>query len=69
LGTSISWLNKDIFRYPLTIRFSRKQKTSFAEVYGFGKANGRNRLFPSFLAFSKRMLGISLVVEWTWWLL
>ncbi|MFC2059553.1 hypothetical protein ACFLTZ_00445 [Chloroflexota bacterium] len=27
------------------------------EVYGLGKVKGPNRLFPSFLALSKRMLG------------
>jgi hypothetical protein len=33
------------------------------EVYGFGKTKVLNRLFPSLLSFSKRMLGISPVVE------
>jgi hypothetical protein len=48
---------------PLTTRFSRRQKISLVEVCGFGKAKGLNRLFPSRLALSKRMLGISPAVE------
>jgi hypothetical protein len=42
---------------------SRKQKTSFVEVYGLGKAKGLKRLFPAFLALSKRMLSIPPVVD------
>ena len=52
--------NKDILRYPSSIRFSRKQKTSLAEVYGFGRAKGLNRLFPSSNISS---LSISLSIE------
>jgi hypothetical protein len=45
------------------MRFSRMQKTSLIEVYGLGKMNGRNKLLPSCRAFSKRIAGISPVVE------
>ncbi len=63
LRDMIDWFNKEIFRYPFTMRVVRRQKTSLVEVYGFGREKGRNKLFPVCMAFSNLALGISPVVE------
>ncbi len=44
-------------------RCAMAPKTSLVEAYGLGKAKGLNRLFPSFLALAKRILGTSPVVQ------